>query len=165
MAGPQNSKSLPGRVDSTPFKALPGESLAPVGRHVPLPIQMSDSERDAVWIRIIDAPSAVSVPKPFPKDLWLFLALSHLELNEIRSLGTTCRALASLLLDNEALWRALFLARFQPPCDDELSKAGSWRLLLKMRLVVINSEGAIREHPKQLSRAYYVLWHRRRRCF
>lgn len=32
LAGPYNSHSTPGRTDFTPFRALPGEKLAPVGR-------------------------------------------------------------------------------------------------------------------------------------
>ncbi len=77
-AGPQSPHATPGRIDSTPFKALPGERLAPLDRHVPVAWDVSEEECEQIWSAIsgsVRDDVQGRPPGPFPRDIWVFFAV------------------------------------------------------------------------------------------
>lgn len=135
-AGPFNAHSKPGRVDFSNFIALPGETLAPLLRRVPVAI--SEDESAQLWRHITaDTAASLPAPKPFPKDIWLFLAVRFLSVRDLVALGRTCKTLEQLLLSSEVVWRDLFVQSFGPPEEDR-ERFASWKGLYRHRATTGN---------------------------
>jgi hypothetical protein len=134
------SSSKPGRVDWSPFKALPGETLAPLQNHVPPVTEALSAELAAqIWRGITEDRSSNArypTPGPFPRDIWLFVACRFLSLEAVALLAQTCRALHALL-STDALWRDLYISRFGPLSAEQIARErfASWKALLKHRIV------------------------------
>lgn len=139
MAGPGGPSYLPGRLDSTPFKALPGETLAPLGRSV-VPVSgepLSDAQAASIWMELVRERDDGRPKAPcFSRDIWLYLVCRFVDLQTVAALQQTCKAMQRLLSE-DALWRDLYIARFGPLSPDEAKREAfsSWKGLLKHRLV------------------------------
>ena len=138
LAGPSgSSKPQVCRVDFTPFKALPGETLAPVQNLVPPPSSepLSQEQALSIWREIIEE-RTINTPAPFSRDIWLYIACRFLPLQSVAALAQSCRALRDLL-STDALWRDLFISRYGPLSFEQKARESfaSWKGLLKHRIV------------------------------